>query len=200
MLALSGGGRHRRPFTFRPALEVLEDRCPPTVLAPVLRAPIPVSATVSGNTALVLEVLAPSGARLQALPTGAMQLLFPRPALSQSLGVAPTLSTVPVPGTLTQSASFVQFFLSGGGGQAEEPSMESPQGGNPGARSQPDGATEGGVASHKEVGGNPVKTCRKGFCGGLAPEACLTAAFTAGLGLAIASAESVALAGPVFVC
>jgi hypothetical protein len=45
-----------------------------------------------------------------------------------------------------------------------------------------------------------VKTSRKGFCGGLAPDVRLAASFTPGLVLAVASAEPAAFAGPSFVC
>src|SRR6516162_3537087 len=94
MLALPGRGRPRRPFTFRPTLEVLEDRCLRAVPVPLVSTPIPVSATVSRNTALIVGVLAPPGfARgigpAHALPTRGM------PALSQSLGVEPTMTSAP---------------------------------------------------------------------------------------------------------
>ena len=56
---------------------------------------------------------------------------------------------------MTPSPSLVQFFLSGGGGETEDWSMETPQRGDAGARSQPDDATRSGAASRKDGGSNP---------------------------------------------
>jgi hypothetical protein len=154
MLARPGRGRPRRPFTFRPTLEVLEDRCLPAVPVPFVSTPIPVSATVSRNTALIVGVLAPPGSArgiepVQALPTRGM------PALSQSLALEPTVTSAPASLPTTGSPSLVQFFLSSGGGDFQEPSIETPQGGNAAAGSQPDDATWSGAALRENGGGNP---------------------------------------------
>jgi hypothetical protein len=77
------------------------------------------------------------------------------PALSQFLAVEPTMTSAPASLPMTGSPSLVQFFLSSGGGDFQEPSIETPQGGNAAAGSQPDDATRSGAALREDGGGNP---------------------------------------------